>query len=192
MTSLLVWIALAFDGALGAVSRWKLDLAVCSPIARRFNKRLQHSPVKHLQHSPVKRLQHSPAKRPGEKGNPPKSLLEKSTREEHHPHDEKPQEEPRKSLLTPMLDIGLVNVLGPFFLGLFIAVSMINSELRLVVSSGFLAGFTTLSIAVMGSWTLRRSGRRAAFPALLLSVWTGALIAPFSVFVLGRFVLLVS
>ncbi|WP_276671084.1 fluoride efflux transporter FluC [Schaalia cardiffensis] len=204
MTSLLVWIALAFGGALGAVSRWKFDLEVRSLIARRFEKRsqyshkkplqysleqrLQHSLDKRLQHSLDKRLQHSLDKRPLEKGNPPKSLLEKPTREEHHPHDEKPQEEPRKPLLAPMLGIGLVNVLGSFLLGLLIAAPMIDSELRLVVSSGFLAGFTTFSTAVMDSWTLWRSGRRVASFALLLGVWASALIALFFAFALGRFV----
>mgnify|MGYP000847979613 FL=1 len=204
MTSLLVWIALAFGGALGAVSRWKFDLEVRSLIARRFEKRsqyshkkplqysleqrLQHSLEQRLQHSPAKRLQHSLDKRPLEKGNPPKSLLEKPTREEHHPYDEKPQEEPRKPLLAPMLGIGLVNVLGSFLLGLLIAAPMIDSELRLVVSSGFLAGFTTFSTAVMDSWTLWRSGRRAASFALLLGVWAGALIALFFALALGRFV----
>lgn len=180
MTSLLVWIALAFGGALGAVSRWKFDLEVRSLIARRFEKRSQYSHKKPLQHSLDKR--------PLEKGNPPKSLLEKPTREEHHPYDEKPQEEPRKPLLAPMLGIGLVNVLGSFLLGLLIAAPMIDSELRLVVSSGFLAGFTTFSTAVMDSWTLWRSGRRAASFALLLGVWAGALIALFFALALGRFV----
>ncbi|WP_455158827.1 fluoride efflux transporter FluC [Schaalia cardiffensis] len=188
MTSLLVWIALAFGGALGAVSRWKFDLEVRSLIARRFEKRSQYSHKKPLQYSLEQRLQHSLDKRPLEKGNPLKSLLEKLTREEHHPHDEKPQEEPRKPLLAPMLGIGLVNVLGSFLLGLLIAAPMIDSELRLVVSSGFLAGFTTFSTAVMDSWTLWRSGRRAASFALLLGVWAGALIALFFAFALGRFV----
>ena len=196
MTSLLVWIGLAFGGALGAVSRWKFDLEVRSLIARRFEKRsqyshkkpLQYSLEQRLQHSLDKRLQHSPAKRPGEKGNPPKSLLEKPTREEHHPHDEKPQEEPRKPLLAPMLGIGLVNVLGSFLLGLLIAAPVMGSELRLLISSGFLAGFTTFSTAVMDSWTLWRSGRRAASFALLLGVWAGALIALFFALALGRFV----
>lgn len=188
MTSLLVWIALAFGGALGAVSRWKFDLEVRSLIARRFEKRSQYSHKKPLQYSLEQRLQHSLDKRPLEKGNPPKSLLEKPTREEHHPHDEKPQEEPRKPLLAPMLGIGLVNVLGSFLLGLLIAAPMIDSELRLVVSSGFLAGFTTFSTAVMDLWTLWRSGRRAASFALLLGVWAGALIALFFAFALGRFV----
>ncbi len=188
MTSLLVWIALAFGGALGAVSRWKFDLEVRSLIARRFEKRSQYSLEQRLQHSPAKRLQHSLDKRPLEKGNPPKSLLEKPTREEHHPHDEKPQEEPRKPLLAPMLGIGLVNVLGSFLLGLLIAAPMIDSELRLVVSSGFLAGFTTFSTAVMDSWTLWRSGRRTASFALLFGVWAGALIALFFALALGRFV----
>lgn len=180
MTSLLVWIGLAFGGALGAVSRWKLDLAVRSLIARRFDK--------HPQHSPAKRLQHRHEQRPGEKGNPPKSPLENPNREEHRSHDEEPQEETRKPLLAPMLGIGLVNVLGSFLLGLLIAAPMIDSELRLVVSSGFLAGFTTFSTAVMDSWTLWRSGRRAASFALLLGVWAGALIALFFAFALGRFV----
>ena len=188
MTSLLVWIALAFGGALGAVSRWKFDLEVRSLIARRFEKRSQYSHKKPLQYSLEQRLQHSLDKRPLEKGNPLKSLLEKLTREEHHPHDEKPQEEPRKPLLAPMLGIGLVNVLGSFLLGLLIAAPMIDSELRLVVSSGFLAGFTTFSTVVMDSWTLWRSGRRAASFALLLGVWAGALIALFFAFALGRFV----
>lgn len=188
MTSLLVWIALAFGGALGAVSRWKFDLEVRSLIARRFEKRSQYSHKKPLQYSLEQRLQHSLQQRPGEKGNPPKSLLEKPTREEHHPHDEKPQEETRKPLLAPMLGIGLVNVLGSFLLGLLIAAPMIDSELRLVVSSGFLAGFTTFSTAVMDSWTLWRSGRRAASFALLLGVWAGALIALFFALALGKFV----
>ena len=87
-----------------------------------------------------------------------------------------------------MLGIGLVNVLGSFLLGLLIAAPMIDSELRLVVSSGFLAGFTTFSTAVMDSWTLWRSGRRVASFALLLGVWAGALIALFFAFALGRFV----
>ncbi|WP_277063874.1 fluoride efflux transporter FluC [Schaalia cardiffensis] len=196
MTSLLVWIALAFGGALGAVSRWKFDLEVRSLIARRFEKRsqyshkkpLQYSLEQRLQHSPAKRLQHSLDKRPLEKGNPPKSPLENPNREEHRPHDEEPQEETRKPLLAPMLGIGLVNVLGSFLLGLLIAAPMIDSELRLVVSSGFLAGFTTFSTAVMDSWTLWRSGRRAASFALLLGVWAGALIALFFALALGRFV----
>ena len=188
MTSLLVWIGLAFGGALGAVSRWKFDLEVRSLIARRFEKRSQYSHKKPLQYSLEQRLQHSLDKRPGEKGNPPKSLLEKPTREEHHPHDEKPQEEPRKPLLAPMLGIGLVNVLGSFLLGLLIAAPVMGSELRLLISSGFLAGFTTFSTAVMDSWTLWRSGRRAASFALLLGVWAGALIALFFALALGRFV----
>ncbi len=196
MTSLLVWIALAFGGALGAVSRWKFDLAVRSLIARRFDKHSQHSPEKPLQysleqrpqHSPAKRLQHRHEQRPGEKGNLPKSPLGNPNREEHHPHDGEPQEETRKPLLAPMLGIGLVNVLGSFLLGLLIAAPMIDSELRLVVSSGFLAGFTTFSTAVMDSWTLWRSGRRAASFALLLGVWAGALIALFFALALGRFV----
>lgn len=196
MTSLLVWIALAFGGALGAVSRWKFDLEVRSLIARRFEKRsqyshkkpLQYSLEQRLQHSLAKRLQHSLDKRPLEKGNPPKSLLEKPTREEHHPYDEKPQEETRKPLLAPMLGIGLVNVLGSFLLGLLIAAPVMGSELRLLISSGFLAGFTTFSTAVMDSWTLWRSGRRAASFALLLGVWAGALIALFFALALGRFV----
>ena len=146
----------------------KFDLEVRSLIARRFEKRSQYSHKKPLQYSLEQRLQHSLDKRPLEKGNPPKSLLEKPTREEHHPHDEKPQEEPRKPLLAPMLGIGLVNVLGSFLLGLLIAAPMIDSELRLVVSSGFLAGFTTFSTAVMDSWTLWRSNRRATSFTLLL------------------------
>ncbi len=87
-----------------------------------------------------------------------------------------------------MLGIALVNVLGSFLLGLLIAAPMIDSEPRLVVSSGFLGGFTTFSTAVMDSWTLWRSGRRAASFVLLLGMWAGALIALFFALALGRLV----
>lgn len=188
MTSLLVWIALAFGGSLGAVSRWKLDLAVRSLIARRFEKRPQHSLEKPLQYSLEQRLQHSHKKRPLEKDSPQKSPLEKHAREEHHPHDEESQEEARTTLLAPMLGIGLVNVLGSFLLGLLIAAPVMDSELRLLISSGFLGGFTTFSTAVMDSWTLWRLGRRVASFVLLLGVWASALIAFLLAFALAGLV----
>lgn len=130
--SLLAWIGLALGGSLGALSRWRLDLAARALIVEFVAKRPRH----------------------GERRCEP--------------------------AVAPLLGIGLVNVLGSFLLGLLGGVLAGHPGWGLLVSTGFLGGFTTFSTAVMDCQNLWRAGRRAASAGLLLGVWASALLALFA------------
>lgn len=138
MLSLPLWAGLALAGSLGALSRWRLDLAVRGLVSRFFRERA----------------------RPPEGGRPSGAH--------------------REPAVPPLLGIALVNVLGSLLLGMLIGAPTISEGARLLVSTGFLGGFTTFSTAVVDCWTLWRSGRRAASLVLLLGVWACSLLAFFT------------
>lgn len=132
MIALLTWLGLMLGGSLGALSRWRLDLAVRERIVA--------------------------------------FVAERSRAGEVH----------RAPAVPPLLGIATVNVLGCFLVGLLTGVLAAAPGWRLVVSTGFLGGFTTFSTAVMDCWNLWHAGRRSAAILLLIGVWGCALVALFA------------
>ncbi|WP_115728418.1 fluoride efflux transporter FluC [Actinomyces culturomici] len=132
MIGVLAWLGLALGGSLGALSRWRLDLAVRERIVA-FVATRSKSGSAH-----------------------------------------------RAPAVPPLLGIATVNVLGCFLVGLLGGALAAAPGWRLVVSTGFLGGFTTFSTAVMDCWNLWHAGRRGAAILLLIGVWGCALVALFA------------
>ncbi|WP_241157610.1 CrcB family protein [Schaalia sp. ZJ1691] len=79
--------------------------------------------------------------------------------------------------LAPYLGIIVVNVFGCFLAGFTGVVLASSLPLGLVISTGFLGGFTTFSTAVMDVWTLWKNGKILPGVVLGLGTWGLSLVA---------------